>query len=103
MLMSSIDREVIFGSGHNAMYGVLMYHTYPEAAAKVAEWEKAKEKPQKTIMQDFFEKYPNANKYGDGTPTMRPCTLGYPIEGCAEHSCRECWSRPLEQIGGEEG
>ena len=43
MLMSSTDREAIFGSGYNAMYGVLMYHTYPEAAAKVAEWEKAKE------------------------------------------------------------
>ena len=43
MLMSSTDREVIFGSGCNAMYGVLMYHTYPEAAARVAEWEKAKE------------------------------------------------------------
>lgn len=43
MLMSSTDREAIFGSGYNAMYGVLMYHTYQEAAAKVAEWEKAKE------------------------------------------------------------
>ena len=43
MLMSSTDREVIFGSGCNAMYGVLMYHTYQEAAAKVEEWEKAKE------------------------------------------------------------
>lgn len=43
MLMSSTDREVIFGSGFNAMYGVLVYHTYQEAAAKVAEWEKAKE------------------------------------------------------------
>ena len=43
MLMSSTDREVIFGSGCNAMYGVLVYHTYREAAAKVAEWEKAKE------------------------------------------------------------
>ena len=43
MLMNNIDREVIFGSGHNAMYGVLTYHTYPEAAAKVAEWKKAKE------------------------------------------------------------
>lgn len=43
MLMNNIDREVIFGSGHNAMYGVLTYHTYPEAAAKVEAWEKAKE------------------------------------------------------------
>ena len=43
MLMGSTDREAIFGSGCNAMYGVLVYHTYQEAAAKVAEWEKAKE------------------------------------------------------------
>ena len=43
MLMSSTDREAIFGSGCNAMYGVLVYHTYQEAAAKVAEWENAKE------------------------------------------------------------
>ena len=43
MLMNNIDREVIFGSGHNAMYGVLTYQTYPEAAAKVAEWERKKE------------------------------------------------------------
>ena len=43
MLMNNIDREVIFGSGHNAMYGVLTYHTYPEAAAKVEAWERKKE------------------------------------------------------------
>ena len=43
MLMSSTDREAIFGSGCNAMYGVLVYHTYQEAAAKVSEWKKAKE------------------------------------------------------------
>ena len=43
MLMTDREREAIFGSGHNALYGVLTYFDYKNAAAKVAEWEKAKE------------------------------------------------------------
>lgn len=43
MLMTDRERETIFGSGHNALYGVLTYFDYKHAAAKVAEWEKAKE------------------------------------------------------------
>ena len=43
MLMTDRKREAIFGSGHNALYGVLTYFDYKHAAAKVAEWEKAKE------------------------------------------------------------
>ena len=43
MLMTDREREAIFGSGHNALYGVLTYFDYKHAAAKVAEWEKAKE------------------------------------------------------------
>ena len=43
MLMTDREREIIFGSGHNALYGVLTYFDYNHAATKVAEWEKAKE------------------------------------------------------------
>lgn len=43
MLMTDRKREAIFGSGHNALYGVLTYFDYKHAATKVAEWEKAKE------------------------------------------------------------
>lgn len=43
MLMTDREREAIFGSGHNALYGVLTYFDYKHAAAKVAEQEKAKE------------------------------------------------------------
>lgn len=43
MLMADRERETIFGSGHNALYGVLTYFDYKHAAAKVAEWEKGKE------------------------------------------------------------
>lgn len=43
MLMTDRERKMIFGSGHNALYGVLTYFDYKHAASKVAEWEKAKE------------------------------------------------------------
>ena len=43
MLMTDRKREAIFGSGHNALYGVLTYFDYTEAAAKVAAWERKKE------------------------------------------------------------
>ena len=43
MLMTDRERETIFGSGHNALYGVLTYFDYEHAAAKVAERERQKE------------------------------------------------------------
>ena len=43
MLMTDREREAIFGSGHNALYGVLTYFDYKHAAAKVAERERQKE------------------------------------------------------------
>ena len=43
MLMTDREREAIFGSSHNALYGVLTYFDYKHAAAKVAEWEQEKE------------------------------------------------------------
>lgn len=83
MLMSSTDREAIFGSGCNAMYGVLVYHTYQEAAAKVAEWEKAKEEIKVgDVLEDIYDSnvkcivtnlYPNNMVYlvfYDGTAGM---------------------------------
>ena len=43
MLMTDREREAIFGSGHNALYGILTYFDYKHAAAKVEEWERQKE------------------------------------------------------------
>lgn len=60
--------------------------------------------PQKTMMQDFFEKFPNAPKTMLGYPYPCAKDLGYPkldscsfgIKGEAGSYCRECWNRPLE-------
>lgn len=69
---------------------------YPEEAIAIVEkW--AAEHPQKTIFQDFLEKYPNAPLDEiDGTPIICPYRLGYEEKkGCTD-SCIDCWNRPIE-------
>lgn len=55
--------------------------------------------PQKTMMQDFFEKFPNATKDSSGNPMVCPQALGYGDFCCDDtnHNCTMCWSRPLEK------
>lgn len=71
----------------------------------VEQW--SKEHPQKTMMQDFFEKFPNApvgaRSVGDcKIPIPCPSDCGYVINGNNEDcdrfngNCIECWSRPME-------
>lgn len=57
----------------------------------------AEEHPQKTRLQDFREKYPNALLYYDGTP--KPCCsdLGYCKECPEVTTCEECWNMPVEE------
>lgn len=68
---------------------------YPETAVEIVEkW--SKENPQKTILQDFLEKYPNA-KLSEGIPKSCCHFLGYPQPNeCEFKKCRDCWNRPLE-------
>lgn len=69
----------------------------------VEKW--AQDHPQKTMMQDFFEKFPNAPKTENGTPrNICPSDCGYTNEPesyiVCEHftdDCLKCWSRPLEE------
>lgn len=70
------------------------YH--PEKAVEIVEkW--SVENPQKTILQDFLEKYPNALLNEDGTPESCCKNLGFPPIGyCFETPCKDCWNRPLE-------
>lgn len=71
---------------------------YPEKAIAIVEkW--AAEHPQKTIFQDFLEKYPNASLTSYGTPHMCPCELGYEEKNpgiCFSRRCIDCWNRPIE-------
>lgn len=69
----------------------------PERLVNIVEqWSQAH--PQKTIMQDFFEKFPNALKHENGTPQLCPSYIGYGDFCCEDVDgfCIKCWSRPLE-------
>lgn len=78
------------------MYG-LTEEQIQEKIDIVEKW--SKEHPKKTIIQDFFEKHPNAQKKEDETPRTCPWVLGYVKEiGCSNNmNCTDCWSRPLEE------
>ena len=69
----------------------------------VEQW--SKEHPPKTRLQDFMEKYPNAEVYPDGQPVICCARLGY-REHCGKsfddnHEefkvCFNCWNMPVEE------
>ena len=68
----------------------------PEEAEEIlTKW--AEEHPQKTILEDFLEKYPNAKLDKNGFPKFCPFTLGFCDNGCEVCvDVKDCWNRPLE-------
>ena len=63
-----------------------------------AKW--AEEHPERTIADDFFEKFPNAPR--DDTNNPYPCAkdCGYSKPLYCERipfNCNNCWRRPLEE------
>lgn len=67
----------------------------------VKQW--SQDHPQKTMMQDFFEKFPNAPRTVDGLPFPCPFECGYSKNNnCPfrknnpSDDCSKCWFRPLE-------
>lgn len=65
----------------------------PEKAVGIVEkW--SAENPQKTNLQDFLEKYPNAIMRDGNIPYNCAQFLGY-VKDCKK-PCKECWNRPLE-------
>lgn len=62
----------------------------------VEKW--AQDHPQKTMREDFFEKFPNGIKREDGTPCVCPYHLGYTSnDNCGNFSdCVQCWNQLLE-------
>lgn len=69
-----------------------------QAISAVQQW--SKEHPRKTIKDDFFETFPNANKLCDGIPDVCAAKLGY-LPECphpnVENCCKECWDTVLKE------
>ena len=56
------------------------------------------EHPEKTILEDFHEKYPNC-KLEDGTPVICVNNLCDVKERCPHTMpCTDCWNRPLSEV-----
>lgn len=63
--------------------------------ATLTKW--AAEHPEKTLMDDFFEKHPEAMKHPTGTPQACAQTVGYVKSCTGGGNCFKCWRRPLEE------
>lgn len=62
----------------------------------VEQW--SKEHSPRTRLQDFLEKYPDAELYDDGIPQVCCQLLGY-CKTCvgAKGVCKKCWNMPVEE------
>lgn len=62
----------------------------------VVKW--SKEHPQRTRLQDFIEKYPNAQMCESGVPSACCASLGY-CKSCdpVGNNCEDCWNMPVEE------
>ena len=69
--------------------GVLFIHA-SEASAIIDKW--CAEHPQKTYLQDFLEKFPNAKLYDDGEPLADACDVYGDVFDCKGHKCCDCWN-----------
>lgn len=80
------------------IYCVDLENFHSEKAIEIVyNW--GKEHPVKTMMQDFFEKFPDAPKEDDGTPMCCPYWCGYVQEDpCRNYlgNCSLCWNQPIE-------
>lgn len=83
--------------GKDRVAWVFFEKFHPETSIDIVyNWNK--DHPVKTMMQDFFERFPNAPRNGDGTPQCCPYDCGYVDEAdCPDYEdCFGCWSRPIE-------
>ena len=80
--------------GNNVLSDCDLCTKSPEKLVQIVEqW--SQDHPQKTMMQDFFEKFPNAPKHKNGCPKTCPNNI-YNCKPICTNECVKCWSRPLE-------
>lgn len=80
-------------SGFDMSCGELEQYCPERAVEILQKW--SNEKPVKTRLEDFTEKYPNyLRETKDDTPNVCCKYLGY-IDKCPLIKCSECWSKPV--------
>lgn len=73
---------------------------YPQKAIEIVQkW--SNENPQKTLLSEFLEHYPNAKLNSDGFPYICVATLGKgkycnKTFDAKSQKCKRCWNTPVE-------
>ena len=93
---------------HKRMYKdqpciVWICDNFEEFTSIVRQW--AEEHPEKTMLQDLLEKYPDVERREYDYPVICPRAIGFKnIDGCSGFismsdniKCAKCWNRPLEE------
>lgn len=67
-----------------------------EVIAIVEKW--SNEHPQKTLKDDFLEKYPDAETNNYAPIVCAKSVYGSSVVNCGSYrSCTDCWNRPLSE------
>lgn len=80
-------------NGFDIVCDVLLRKHPSEASAIIDKW--CAEHPQKTYLQDFLEKFPNAQVYNSGEPLASACNVYGNVFACEGHLCGECWNAAM--------
>lgn len=71
------------------------WSTTKDEIDKIIQW--SKDNPKKTRLQDFLEKYPNAELSQKGIPVACAGNLGYCNSNCpGSLLCSKCWNEPID-------
>lgn len=71
-----------------------------ECEAIIDKW--CAEHPQKTYLQDFLEKFPNAEVLKNGTPnSCKKCIYGGVCSGAEPKKCHACWNEIMPEETGK--
>ena len=71
------------------------YISIQQLVNTVERW--SKENPKKTMLQDFFERFPDAPRDRNGAPKCCPYECGYIDNNkCFGANCFLCWNRTIE-------
>lgn len=77
------------------------FKNFDESVKIIKKW--ANEQPEKTLLSDFKEKYPNTPLSDSGCPEeLCPHDLGYndslTLKGNCIGGCKKCWDIPLNEV-----
>lgn len=88
-----------YNNGADVGCTIFVKHEPEKCVEIMKKW--AVEHPQKTILQEFLEKYPDARINNRGIPPeLCPDDLGYSRAekcGTGNNICVKCWNRSLEE------